>query len=148
MGISLKGLNGLLETLGGILLLANAQQKLSGFVVLMLDQELSRNPHDFVARHLLHATTQLAGNSRHFAGWYLISHGVVKVVLVIALLRNKLWAYPLMIAAIGVFLCYEAYRFTLTHSSWLILLAAFDVIVLTLTWLEYNEQLAVRRAHA
>jgi uncharacterized membrane protein len=148
VGISLKGLNGLLETIGGILLLANAHRKLSGFVVVMLDQELSRNPHDFVAKHLLHVATQMTGDSRHFAGWYLISHGAVKVVLAIALLCNKLWAYPVTIAALGVFLCYEGYRFTLTHSPWLIVLAVFDLTVVVLTWLEYKEQIAARRAHS
>ena len=40
-----------------------------------------------------------------FGAVYLLTHGLVKVVLVVALLLNKLWAYPWMI---GVLCCSSA----------------------------------------
>jgi uncharacterized membrane protein len=71
---------------------------------------------------------------------YLLSHGAVKLVLVVALLRNKLWAYPLMIVTLAVFVCHQIYRFALSHSVLMILLTLFDVVVIFLTWLEYGQQ--------
>jgi uncharacterized membrane protein len=37
----------------------------------------------------------------------------VKVVLVVALLLNKLWAYPRSIVVLLVFICYQLYRIAL-----------------------------------
>jgi uncharacterized membrane protein len=136
----LKGLHALLETISGILLLKIDPQTINRLLIGVLDQELSRSPHDFFATHLFRAAVRLAGNGRPFASAYLISHGAVKLVLVIALLKNQLWAYPLMIVTLGVFICYQSYRFTLTHSAAMAVLALFDLIVLLLTWFEYREQ--------
>lgn len=145
VGISLKGLHALIETVSGLLLLKLNPQTINGHLIDILDQELSRNPHDFFATHLLRFAEGLAGTGRPFASAYLISHGGVKLVLVAALLMNRLWAYPLMILMLSVFIGYQSYRFALTHSSLMIALSVFDLIVLLLTWLEYREQKLLRR---
>ncbi|MFY9584809.1 MAG: DUF2127 domain-containing protein [Candidatus Acidiferrales bacterium] len=82
---------------------------------------------------------------KHFASVYLLSHGVVKLVLVVALFWNKLWAYPLMIIMLAAFIFYQLYRFALTHSLVMILLTLFDLVVIVLTWLEYGKQRALRQ---
>jgi uncharacterized membrane protein len=74
---------------------------------------------------------------------YLLSHGVVKVVLVAALLRNELWAYPWMVAFLGVFIAYQAYRLSLGPSLGLAALTVFDAAVAWLTYREYRKQLAL-----
>jgi uncharacterized membrane protein len=55
-----------------------------------------------------------------------------------ALLKNKLWAYPLAMIIFGAFIIYQLYRFTLTHSIGLIALSIFDVAVVWLIRLEYR----------
>ena len=68
-----------------------------------------------------------------------------KLLLVGALLRRKLWAYPIAMIAFGAFILYQLYRFTFTHSIGLIALSVFDLAVIWLIWLEYR---ALRfRAH-
>jgi uncharacterized membrane protein len=69
---------------------------------------------------------------------------VVKLVLVICLLLNKIWAYPLTIAVFTAFMVYQVHRFTHTHSWALIWLTAFDAVIVYLTWQEYQEQRAAR----
>src|SRR6266852_1325858 len=140
VSISLKGLHALLETIGAIALLKIDPQTMNRFVLAVLHQELSEDPQDFVATHLVRASQHFAGSGKYFASLYLLSHGAVKLVLVIALLRNKLWAYPLMIVTLAVFVCYQTYRFALSHSVLMILLTLFDVVVIFLTWLEYRKQ--------
>src|SRR4051795_10071343 len=97
IGILLKGLDGLLELLGGALLLVVSPAAISRIAATLTQHELSEDPHDFIATHLLRVSHGLTGSAVWFAAAYLLLHGLVKVVLVLALLRNKIWAYPWMI---------------------------------------------------
>jgi uncharacterized membrane protein len=69
-------------------------------------------------------------------------HGVVKIVLVAALLRDKIWAYPWMIAFLIVFIVYQIYRLTFAFSIGLVALTVFDLVVVWLTYREYGKQRA------
>ena len=71
---------------------------------------------------------------------YLLLHGAVKVVLVTALLLNKLWAYPCMIAVLLIFIGYQMYRIALHPGAGLIALTVFDAMIVALTWREYRRQ--------
>jgi uncharacterized membrane protein len=139
-GITLKGLHALLEMIIGIAVLKINPQAMNRFVLTLLHPELSEHPGDFVATHLLRASQQFEASGMHFASSYLLSHGLVKIVLVVALFRNKLWAYPTMIVTLSAFIFYQGYRFVLTHSLVMIFLTLFDIVVIVLTWLEYKKQ--------
>jgi uncharacterized membrane protein len=65
---------------------------------------------------------------------------VVKIVLVYAVLRRQLWAYPWMIAFLGVFILYQIYRMTFAPSVGLVALTVFDLVIVWLTFLEYRRQ--------
>jgi uncharacterized membrane protein len=71
-------------------------------------------------------------------------HGIVKVVLVLALLRNKLWAYPWLIGVLLIFIGYQVYRIDLSPTLGLIALTGFDVVIVALTWREYQRQRVYR----
>ena len=58
--------------------------------------------------------------------------------MIVGLLRGNLGYYPLAIAVFGAFIVYQLYRFTLSHSLWLILITVVDVVVIGLTWQEYR----------
>jgi uncharacterized membrane protein len=137
--IALKGLDGVLEVLGGLLLLVVRPEQITGLAWLLTRHELSEDPNDVVANLVLHGSATLTTGSGALLGaLYLLSHGLVKVVLVWAVLRNKLWAYPWMIAFLGIFLLYQAYRLALRFSLGLALLSAFDLLVIWLTVREYR----------
>jgi uncharacterized membrane protein len=149
--IALKGLHALLEMILGIAILKVDPQAMNRFVLTLLHPELSEDPGDFVATHLLRASQQFAAGGKRFASLYLLSHGLVKIVLVAALFRNKLWAYPAMIVTLAAFVFYQGYRFVLGHSLVMIFLTFFDIVVMVLTWLEYGKQrahVAGNRAHS
>lgn len=138
VGVWLKGLNGLLDTLGGLILLVVSPTALSQFTQLLTREELSEDPRDFVANTLLHLVQNLSVDAKLFGGLYLLSHGVIKLGLAVALLKNKLWAYPLAIGFIGLFMLYQVYRLSLGYSLGLVLLTIFDVVVVYLIWHEYR----------
>jgi len=143
--IVLKGLFAMFESITGATLFFVPGRLLNGIALRVGTLDLSRNRHDWVNMHLRHMAAGVTGTGRHFAAAYLLSHGLVKVVLVIELLRNRLWAYPLMIAVLGAFVAYQSYRFALTHSIAMAALTVFDLAVITLTALEYREQLELRK---
>jgi uncharacterized membrane protein len=98
-----------------------------------------------VATHLLRTAHGLTGPAVLFGAVYLLAHGLVKVILVTALLKNQLWAYPWTIAFLGVFIVYQLYRLSFQPSVWLTALTIFDAVIAWLTYREYRKQLAVAR---
>jgi uncharacterized membrane protein len=138
VGILLKGLDGVLEILGGILLLLLSPEQITQAVVLLTEHELSRDPNDFIANHLLSAAQGFSGEAKTFAVLFLLSHGVLKVGLVWALLKSQLWAYPTAIAVFALFGVYQIYRYLLTPSALLVVLTVLDGFVIGLTWAEYR----------
>ena len=136
--VTIKGLDGALEIVGGAILLFVRPHTIDQFAHALTQHELSQDPHDFIARHVLHSAGQLTHGSTLFAALYLITHGVAKVVLVIALLRNQLWAYPSMIVLLGAFIAYQLYRLSYQLTVGLTLLTIFDAFVIWLTWREYQ----------
>jgi uncharacterized membrane protein len=140
IGIVLKGLDGCLEVIGGLLLLAVSPTTIDTLARALTQHELSEDPHDLLANHLLHYTGNLTGSVVHFGAAYLLSHGAVKIVLVAAVLKNYLWAYPLMIVFLLAFIGYQLYRLTFAPSVGLVALTVFDAGVTWLTWREYQRQ--------
>jgi uncharacterized membrane protein len=146
ISVALKGIDGALETIGGIILLFVRPAQLEHLVRTVTEHELSQDPHDFIARHLLHSVGHLMHGSTLFAAVYLLSHGVAKLVLVVAVLRQKLWAYPGLIVLLLAFIAYQLYQLSFRVTLGLSLLTIFDVFVVWLTWREYHAHKARREA--
>ncbi|GAA5039757.1 DUF2127 domain-containing protein [Actinopolymorpha pittospori] len=138
VGIILKGLDGLLELVGGVLLLLAAPTTINHLVIAMTQHEISEDPHDLVATHLLHMAAAMRTSTVHLAVAYLLVHGIVKVVLVAALLRGKRWAYPWMIGVLIAFIVYQLYRMVFAPTVGLAALTVFDAAIAWLTWREYR----------
>jgi uncharacterized membrane protein len=143
IGIILKGLDGVLEVIGGLLLLVVSPVTIDRVVTSLTQHELSQDPHDLLATHLLKTAHGLTGSAVLFGAVYLLSHGAVKIILVAALLHNQLWAYPWLIVFLGVFIVYQVYRLSFKPSVGLTLLTLFDAFVAWLTYREYRKQLAL-----
>ena len=138
----LKGLDGLLETFGGILLLIIKPAQINHFARWITQGELSQDRHDFIANHILKTAHDLTGASLIFGALYLLSHGIVKIYLVFEVLRNHLWAYLALIAVTGIFVIYQLYRLAVKFSVSLLLLTIFDLVIIYLTQKEYRRHLA------
>ena len=142
VGIILKGLDGILETIGGLLLLAITPATINRLAAKLTQHELSEDPKDFIANHLLGYTHGLTGSAVTFAAVYLLLHGITKIVLVAALLRNQIWAYPWMLAFLLIFIGYQLYRLVLSPAFGLSALTIFDAFIAWLTWREWRKQTA------
>jgi uncharacterized membrane protein len=145
ISLYLKGLDGLLETIGGILLLLISPEQINHFARWLTQGELSQDPHDFIANHILRTAHHLTGSSLAFGAAYLLSHGIVKIFLVYEVLRDHLWAYLALIAVTGLFVIYQVYRLAaVKFSVSLLLLTLFDLLIIYLTQKEYRRHIAKR----
>jgi uncharacterized membrane protein len=146
LGVSLKFLNGLLEVAGGIFLFLSTPASLSRLAAKLLTSELLEDPRDLVANTFLHAAQRLSANAQVFASVYLLVHGIVKVGLVIALWKKKLWAYPLAGIVLALFTVYQVYLFFHTGSLFQVFLTVVDMVILLLLWSEYKRVARPQRA--
>jgi uncharacterized membrane protein len=137
VAVILKGLDGLLELLGGILLIVVSPETINRLAHSLTQHELSEDRHDFVAHHLLRLTANLH-NTQTFGALYLLTHGLVKIVIVIGLLRREHWAYYVAFVFLGGFVIYQVYRMTYAPSAALALLTVFDLLIIWLTWREFQ----------
>jgi uncharacterized membrane protein len=143
IGLVLKGLDGILEVAGGILLLFLSPHAIEHIARTLTAHELSEDPHDLIARYLVHSTSHLSSGITLFGAIYLLSHGIAKIVLVALVLREKLWAYPWLIVLLLVFIAYQIYRLAWVHFSiGLTALTVFDAALVWLTWREYRSKQA------
>ncbi|HJV84101.1 MAG TPA: DUF2127 domain-containing protein [Noviherbaspirillum sp.] len=125
------------EIAGGVATALASQDLAISLANLLTGYELVHHPEDVVANYLQHAAHQFVG-IRHFAALYLLTHGVVKMWLIVELLRERISFYPIALLAFSVFVTYQLYRFRLTHSWLLLLITLLDLVVIWLTWKEYQ----------
>jgi len=134
----LKGAHALIECIGGLILAVVSTSTITGFVDSLTQDELIEDPSDVLGTYLLNLAQNFTVSTQNFYAFYLLSHGVIKAFLVAGLLRNKLWAYPASLVALGLFIVYQLYRFSYTHGFGLIVLTVFDLFVIWLIWHEYR----------
>lgn len=145
VSVWLKGLDGLLELIGGISLLSVDPTFILHVVRFLTQDELAEDPRDLIANALRHAARHVSLSTEHFMATYLLVHGAVKFALVWALLARVLIAYPVSIAIFAALITYQLYRYSFTHGIGLLALSAFDILVIGLVWVEYR---ALRRRGA
>jgi uncharacterized membrane protein len=125
ISVALKGLHALIEIAGGV-----ALGLFSTDTILKL---LYRVGHDDWF------TRTFSSNEHHYYVFYLLSHGIANLALVVGLLREKLWAYPATFAVLSLFIAYQMHRFYYVRDAGLIILSVLDLIVMALAWNEYRQ---------
>jgi len=135
ISIVLKGIGALVETLLGVFLPYSTGTL--DLIRALLQNELIDDPEDFFASHLF-SLINPSPEALQFGSLYLLSHGIVKLILIVGLMRRKIWAYPASIAIFTLFIAYQSVRYLRTHSLWLLFLNIVDLFVIWLIWHEYR----------
>jgi uncharacterized membrane protein len=139
-GIIIKGIDGALELIGGLLVLFISPASLHDFIAFATQRELVEDPHDVIANLLIHATASYSNNGRTFLVVYLWVHAAIKLIAVIGILKNQLWAYPFSLITLGLLVLYQLYTIFFVHATaGMILLTIFDIFILWLIWREYSK---------
>ncbi len=138
VGIFLKGTLSLVEIFAGTAILFITPLSIGNFIIAMSQNELAEEPGSFLASHALPLAQQFSLTPQAFIAIYLLSRGLIKLGLVVALLKNKLWAYPAALIVLGLFMLYQIYSIIIGHSAFLIVITLFDFVILWLIWHEYR----------
>jgi len=146
ISLVLKAIHSIVELLAGVVLYAASGEAILRVAHALTRHELLENPNDLFARLLLRAADSLAIDEKAVATVYLLSHGIVEIFLVVMILLNRIWAYPLYMAALSLLILYQGYQLTLDFWLWLALVTAWDVVVVCLTWHEFRVQRSIETA--
>jgi uncharacterized membrane protein len=138
LGILIKGIDGGLELVGGLLLIFLSPAAINRVLFFFVEGELQEDPTDRLANLLVH-TTRSAIQVRIPASVFLLGHGIVKLVLVGGLATNRLWSYPVAILVFAGFTIYQAYQLSQQYSSFLLTATILDVVVILLVIVEYRQ---------
>jgi uncharacterized membrane protein len=135
--ILIKGFDGGLEALTGLILVVAGPQRFFEWVIRLTAPELSgRHP----ALHALQrGAERLAAGPHEFVIFYLLVHGLLKLGIVLALLRGGgRLLFPVASAILAGFVLYMSWRLTIRWSDWLLGFALFDLLTLALVLNEWR----------
>ena len=138
----LKVLGAAGEVSGGIGLVFLTPERADRLISAISAQELARDPGDLLMNWLVTFGRTFSVSMQHFAVFYLLSHGAVKLTVLFLLWKKKLWAYPLSALVFAGFIVYQIRQFSSSGSVMLIILTVLDIAMIALTILEYRRRRA------
>ena len=126
------------EALAGLGLLVTANHVILSLVGWLTRNDIAQEPGDAVTRWMEQAAQAFPIETQHFYALYLMAHGGLKLIMVILLARRVVWAYPAAVALLLGFIIYQLHHWTLEPSPTLLILSAFDAIMIGPVIREYR----------
>ncbi len=136
---------GVLRLILSFLLLHFIDSSFSSILYSFLSHEIIEDPNDFLIRVVYPFLESHTFTVTYFLAAYLFFWGIIDIFLSFYILRHKLWAFPVGIVLISLFVLYEIYRFTHTHSLFLAFIIIVDSFII---WLTYREYIRLRNTHS
>src|SRR3989344_3386375 len=131
ISVLLKGANAILEIAGGILAFVVSPAAVQSITAYFTNAELGQNPDDVIATQLVGwANAYATASHQEFIALYLLTLGIIKIVLVVALLRGFAWAFPTALAVFGLLALYQLYLLLWHYTLGLLVLTVFDLVVI------------------
>ena len=140
VGVAIKGFDGLLELVVGVMLLISPQ--LVHVVLTGIAGELGEHhTHvlQFIAEYVARVDVELAKSGLTFLILFLITHGLVKLALVYCLLKEIVRAYPVSLVILSAFLVYQLYVTIINPSIGMVIFTLLDAVIIWLVWGEYRD---------
>ncbi len=136
--VLLKGFISVVEVVGGCALFFIPSETIVQAALFVLNHL----PIASLQNTLMQEVAKYTSSTVTFVALYLVSRGLIKAVLIFALLKNKLWAYPSSLVVLAAFVLYQAYQIVKDHSFIIISITLFDLVVM---YFIYREWRIVRR---
>ncbi len=106
----------------------------------LMSHELLQDPTDILFQFVYRILEDHSFTVTYFVALYLIFWGTIDIVLSLCLLRHKLWAFPMSLGLIALFVLYSIYRVFHTHSPILLLVICIDLCIMYVMHHEYQVQ--------
>ena len=138
IGLLMKTALASLEIISGTVLIFLNPEKMSRLIMLISKEELSEDPKDILMNYLVSFSKIFSVDMQHFTMLYLLSHGIIKLSVILLLWKKKLWAYPLSVLVFSGFIAYQLYHYAESRFVMLLLFTILDIMMIILTILEYK----------
>ena len=148
VGITIKGIDGVLELVTGITLFFTKSSLIVKVLQAIFHHELLHDPTDLVANYLIHTAQSLSINTLTFISIYLTIHGIIKIGIFLGLWYKKIWAYPIAAIVLSLFVIYQSVRIYRNHSIILSFLTLIDIMILVLIRFEYKRITSLKTSSA
>lgn len=138
--IFVKGFDGALELLLGLIIALFGPDRLYAFVIHVTAPELYDRPHSGLLQGVQKIAGHLFGGPSGFIITYLLVHGVLKLWIAVTLLKGGArWIFPLASLILAGFVLFMGLRLAEQWSNWLLAFALFDAFTLALVLNEWRQ---------
>ena len=138
VSVVLKLALGIGQLIAAAAVFATSPGQLVTIVAHLTAGELQDDPSSPVAHWLLSAAHSFSIDTQSFYAIYFLGHGCLNAVIAAALLARQQWSYPVSMWVLGGFVVYQLYRFAHVGSAMMLVLSAFDLLIILLVWQEYK----------
>lgn len=138
IGMLVKAADGFIEICGGLFIYFVNYRALNSLLFSTFRSEITETPRDAFWEYIINQWHSLALSGHLFWGLLFMAHGTAKLILSVAILKNKLWAYPTAVIVFTIFVGYEIYSLTVRPSLFLWLVTILDALVIGLILHEYR----------
>jgi uncharacterized membrane protein len=135
--VIIKGIDGILEIIGGFLLIFFSPLTITNTILFLARTELTKGSRHRLLVYFYQVASNTSLHRRHFYSLLFLSHGALKLILVSGLMRNKVWAYPTTMVIFTAFALYQAFEIYSSPSIPLGIITAVDILVVLLIGREY-----------
>ena len=128
-----KAALGVIQIATAAALQLGAAQTLPPLLRWLVEKELSEDPNDFIAARLLSLFSTAPPADLTFYKIYFLSHGLLHLIVVAAILRGARWASHAAIAVLAAFVVYQMWEWVAVGGRMLLILSVIDLAVIALT---------------
>lgn len=129
---------GALRVALGVTLLKMIGARFSDIIYLLMSHEFTGKAGDAVLEQLYKLFETHQFTVTYFIAGYFLFWGSIEIVLSYCLLRHRLWAFPIALALIALFIIYSMFRYTYTHSLTLLGIIIIDIVIMYIIHREYR----------
>jgi uncharacterized membrane protein len=135
----IKGLDGLLQLIGGIAVLVAEPGTLGRTYRYFSRFLVGHRAHNPEADFIREAATSFHISVPILVSIYLLANAAIKLLLVYGLFKERLWVFPAAFVGFGILFSLEAYRISV-HFHWgILILMCISIFVITMVALEYKK---------
>jgi uncharacterized membrane protein len=138
ISLYIKAVYGLTEAISGIVLIILGSRHLSRIVQWAFGQELLEDPKDVLGNLFMNAASSMSVHVYMFISLYMIVHGIANAVIAYALIKRRLWFFPVAGVMLTFFIIYQLYLIIRAPNITMILLTMIDMTLLVFLKSEYD----------
>lgn len=139
-GILLKAVYSVGEIILGFAFLFLNTEALHTIAGMVFGDEIQEFPLKPIWDFLVHSFSVISNNSQNFLAFIFLGHGIIKIILIVGLAKEKFWVFPLAGIAFTLFGIYQIYQLTFAFSILLLVLTIIDALFVALIIHEYRYQ--------